>query len=1001
MQSKLNDKDVEFNSKKIKSPKEFYSGFKIFHELMSKRIREILLVSSSYDAFILEEDGSIASRIINEYSGLNLSYPPRVSRISSASSAITFIKNNKTDLVITMPNLDNMDVFCFGCDIKKIKADLPVILLTNNLGSIKPCADKEMEKGIDRIYLWSGNSELLLAMIKSVEDSLNVDYDTKIANVPVLLLVEDSPVYYSTFISMIYKEIVKQTQAVLGGGLNEEHRILRMRARPKILLAQNYEEAIDIYNKYKKYLIGIISDLRFPKKGEINAVAGQDFLIKVRKDMFDLPILLLSSELENTIYMKSLSIAFLDKNSPDLLDKIHNFFISHLGFGDFIFRMPGGREVGRASNLRELEKQVAKIPAKSLYFHANQNHFSKWIMGRSEITLASRLRDIKSSDFKNIHDIREYIVNSIHQLRKWRLKGIVAIFNDDKFDSDIMDFVKIGNGSLGGKARGLAFMSTMLQSKNWIYPKYSEINIKIPKILVICTDGFCEFIKENDLHYVAQENLEDSEIAEIFQNAELSEKLNKKLKIYLESVKYPLSVRSSGLLEDAMLKPYAGLYSSFMIPNNHTNILVRLDQLSRAIKLVYASTFYQDPKAFSKNAYIQSHEEAMAVIVQQLVGIQQGDYFYPSFSGVALSNNFYPFSHMKPSDGIAHIALGMGKTVVEGEKSLRFCPRYPEILPQFSLIDEILNNSQKEFYVLKIKNYSKKLNFLENSNLYKRQIIDAENEFSVKSIASTYLPDEHRLIDSGYSKGVKIITFAQILKYNTFPLSGVLNDILQIGREGMGGPVEIEFAVNLNKDKKKKNEFFFLQIRPITQKGERHEIILSKEMEENIICRSSVALGNGINNTIADIVYVKPDAFKVEFTKKIADEISKINFYLLNKKRPYMLIGPGRWGTADSWLGIPVKWRDISGVEVIIELKSSQLNAAPSSGSHFFHNITSLGIDYITVDQKIKDDFIKWDRLKSAESKTETEFVRHIQLKKPLHIVIDGLKSESVICMFG
>ncbi len=997
MQSK--SKDIEFNYKKNNSPGELYSGFKIFHELMSKRISEILLVSSSYDAFILEEDGSIASRIINEYSGLNLSNPPRIRRISSVSSAISFIKKNKTDLVITMPNLDNMDVFCFGCEIKKIKADLPVILLTNNLGSIKPCVDKNMGKGIDRIYLWSGNSELLLAMVKNVEDSLNVDYDTKIAGVPVLLLVEDSPVYYSTFISIIYKEIVKQTQAVLGGGLNEEHRILRMRARPKILLAQNYEEAIDIYNRYKKYITGIISDLRFPKNGKISVTAGLEFLLKVRNDMFDLPILVLSSESKNIMHMNSLSAVFLDKNSSELIDNIHKFFISHLGFGDFVFRMPGGREVGRASNLRDLERQIAQIPEKSLFFHANQNHFSKWIMGRSEITLASRLRDIKSSDFKNVHDIREYIVNSIHQLRKWRLKGIVAIFNKDKFDPDIMDFVKIGNGSLGGKARGLAFMSAMLQSKNQIYSKYSEINIKIPKTLVISTDLFNEFMVENNLYYVAREDLSDIEIDEIFQGAELPEKLNQKLKIYLENVKYPLSVRSSSLLEDARLRPYAGLYSSYMIPNNNTNISIRLDQLSNAIKLVYASTYYQDPKAYSKNVY-QPHEEAMAVIVQQLTGTQYGDYFYPSFSGVALSNNFYPFSHMKPSDGVAHIALGMGKTVVDGEKSLRFCPKYPEILPQFSLIDEILNNSQKEFYALKVKGYPEKLNFLENYNLYKRNIIEAENEFPVKSVASTYLPDEHRLVDSWYHKGVKVITFAQILKYNVFPLAGILNDIMQIGRKGMGGPVEIEFSVNLSENKKKKSDFFLLQIRPITEKGERHEIKLNKELEKNIICKSSISLGNGINNTIRDIVYVKPDEFKVEFTKEIADEIGTINSYLVNKKLSYMLIGPGRWGSADRWLGIPVKWRDISGVGVIIELKNKQLNVAQSSGSHFFHNITSLGIDYITVDQEIKEDFFNWERLESAEIKNETKFVRHIQLKKSLYIVIDGLKSESVICMF-
>ena len=979
-----------------KLPSEFYSQFKIIHELMSNKVREILLVSSPYDAFIMEEDGSLASRIINEYSGLNLSSPPRVTRTSSALEALNILDKKRFDLVITMPHLEEMDAFSLGAEIKKRRPALPVILLAHSPRGIYPIPDEVSGEGIDKIFIWSGNSDLLLALVKNTEDHLNVETDTQKAMVRVLILVEDSPVYYSSFLPFMYKEVVRQTLSVLTVGLNEDHRLLRMRTRPKILLAENYEDAMALYEKYRMFLLGILSDIRFPKDGRLIDDAGLMLLSKVREDIPDLPLILFSSQSENRKKAEDISAVFLDKNSPHLISELHDFFQTHLGFGDFIFCMPDGTEIDRASDLRSLEAKIAEIQDESLLFHAHRNHFSKWIMGRSEIALASKFRETLASDFTNTKDMRHWIISNIHTLRMWQQKGVVARFSAANYDADINEFVKIGQGSLGGKARSLAFMSALLQEDARIYEQFPNIHIKIPKALVICTDAFESFVNDNYLRHLADEEFSDQEVASLFMNASLPKSLISDLEAFLSQVEYPLSIRSSSLLEDAQFQPYAGLYSTYMIPNNHEKQSVRLEYLMTAIKLVYASTYFEGPKAFSRSISNQPQEEAMAVILQELVGESHGEFFYPAVSGVAQSHNFYPVSYMNQEDGIIHIALGMGKTVVEGGKTVRFSPKYPNMIPQFSSVDDILTNAQRFFYALRMKNYPGKLDFSHNSNLERREIDDAESEYPVKLLASTYSPEEHRLRDSGYLPGPKILTFAHLLKYDLFPLPDLLSELLELARKGLGCPVEIEFSVNLTSDETKKNEFCFLQMRPMAAEEERFDVIISDQEFQTAFCRSKQALGNGKNDKIADIVYVKPADFKKEATVQIASEVGKINASLVKEKRPYLLVGPGRWGTADRWLGIPVRWQDISGISAMIELRNKQLRADPSQGTHFFQNITSLGISYVTVSEG-DEDFFDWDWIASLSTAQESSYLRHVRLDQPFTLKIDGKTSQCVM----
>ncbi len=976
---------------------EYSSRFKLFHELMSQKVTEILLVSTPYDAWIMEEDCRLSERIVNEYRGLNLSKPPRLTWTSSAEEALALSEKGRFDMVITMPRLADMDVFDMGRKIKQKVPDLPVILLSH---SFLPDHGQHLENqnypGIDRTFVWSGDTEILVALVKSVEDRLNADHDTQSAGIRIILLVEDSPIYLSSFLPVLYKEVVSQTQALIGEGINEEHRLLTMRARPKILIAENYEAALDIYESYKPYILGVISDTRFSKENKLDDEAGLSLLSYIKKDRWDIPMLLTSSEPSNEEKALKVPAAFIDKNSPSLHEEVRAFFLGQLGFGDFVFRNPGGRKIRRASNLRAMEKILPSISDESFFYHWNRNDFSRWLFARTEIVLASHIRPLTAEDFSfNVKDMKQYLLSSIQRRRRRRQKGIVVNFDPAVFDLDT-EFFKIGNGSLGGKARGLAFISTLLKKNSEIHQQFDQTNIFVPQTLVVTTEGFDAFIETNNLKFLSKSDADDRDVATLFLKSKFPQWLIDHLAAYLSQINYPLAVRSSSLLEDAQFRPYAGLYKTYMLPNDHPDPEDRLKQLLSAIKLIYASTYFKGPRAFSKRVGHRTEEEKMAIIIQQLVGDTHGKYFYPAISGVGQSYNYYPFSKMKPEEGIATIALGFGKVVMEGQQTLRFSPKYPQLLPQRTTVDDFLKNGQQCFYALKKDDPFSEIGIDEDNTLMKRSVADATEETVVKMLSSTYLPDEHRIRDSVSQPGHRVITFAQVLKYNLFPLPDILKEILSMGEQGMGCPVEMEFSVNLFPKKERPGEFAILQVRPMTAAVEQMRVSIKKDEINRAFCFSKQGLGNTDRDDISDIIYVKPSDFDPAKTSVIANEIQKLNAQILKTGKKYLLVGPGRWGSADRWLGIPVTWRDICGVGAIVEAFSDKLKAEPSQGSHFFHNITTLGINYITIAEK-NESFLNWDSLLALPKINETQYVVHARAENGIRLKVDGRKSECMI----
>lgn len=986
--------------KKMKFESEFYSKAKILPELTAHKIRNILLISSVYNIFSLEEGSVLASQIFNEYKGLQLEDPPRIHGVSSVEDALTLLKERDFDMVLIIPHLEKKDAFSLQIEIKEIKPDIPIILLFQNNREIKVLLENKGSEDMGQIFRWSGNPDLLLAIIKNTEDHLNVDFDTQCANIRVLILVEDSPDYYSSLLPIFYKEVINQVTALMEVGLSDKQRAMTMRARPKILLAKNYEEGLELCRKYKSYLSCLISDTRIPIKGKIAADGGIRLLAEIRKQNPEIPLLLMSTENSNRERAQKNAFFFINKNSPNLLSQIHHYFLEQLGFGDFIFRMENGIEVGRAANFLSMEANLNEVPDESIAYHAQRNDFSRWVMARSEIELAIKFGSVSVSDFEDIDELRAFIIININNLRQYRQKGVISQFDRHLFDANIREFVKIGKGSLGGKARGLAFMADLFRQNEDLQKKYPDIKISIPKTLVICTDIFETFVNQNSLRNLLRKDFGDEEITHQFLKSNLPEMLLKNLHTYLQQVKVPLSIRSSSQMEDAHSQPYAGLYRTYMIPNNDDDVSVRLSQLIKAIKLVYASTYFEGPKRYSVSTSNQHTKESMAVIIQQVTGEQYGDYFYPALSGVAQSSNYYPFANMKADEGIVHMALGLGKTVVDGEQCIRFSPKYPNKIPQFSIVTDILKNAQTNFYALKTNGYPAELTFHQDTNLEKRNISHAENEFPVKSLSSTYIQAENRIRDTWDIDGPKVLTFARVLKYNLARIPMLLSDLLELGKNGFGCDVEIEFAINLYADDQQKAELNFLQIRPMFAEEEYQNIQIREEDIEKAFCRSSQALGNGVNNKLMDIVYIKPDKFKTDATLQIAGEINKINAKLEKENRSYLLVGPGRWGGTDRWLGIPVKWRQISQAGAIVELRNEKLNTDPTQGSHFFQNITSLGIHYIMVNelnQNGSGDFFDWQWVGEQPAESETEYVRHVRLDKPMVLKIDGRKSECAV----
>jgi hypothetical protein len=1004
------DKDNEcLDIQKLKD-EEFEQPVKVFHNLMPFKVREILLVSSLYDAFIVEEEGLISELVIWEYRHLLLSSPPRVTHVTSGKEALSKVKNKKYDLVITMSKNIGMDPFSFGKKIKEKCPNLPVILLATDTADLHFCQENIAKKGIDKSFFWYGDTSLFMAIIKSVEDEINAPFDTVNGNVQAIIFVEDSIHDYSRLIPIIYSEIVQQTQRSISEDLNEMQRLLRRRARPKILLANNYEDAEELYKKYKNNLLGIISDVKFQRKGKEDSKAGHDFISFVKKDNPFIPTMLQSTNPKNRKRAEELGAYFVHKNSPTIFQDFEHFLLKHLGFGDFIFYMPKDRskkddtdikhhkdisEIARASNLKEFEETLQKVPLESIKYHANRNDFSKWLMARGEFKLAIKLRPQKVSDFKTLEENRKYLVKVFNESRREKQQAIMTDFSQQKFEF-ASSYTKIGEESLGGKGRGIAFIRTLL-ARYELNEKYPDVKIIVPSTVAIGTDEFDKFISKNDLQkFVTNDNNNtDNEIAKDFLKAILPKQLKQKLKILLKHYKKPLAVRSSSLLEDSQNYPFAGMYSTYMLPNNHKDDKVRLSQLCQAIKLVYASIFFKEAKAYIKSTNAKIEEEKMAVIIQELIGEEHNGYFYPTFSGVAQSYNFYPVSHQKRKDGIVSLAVGLGYSVVGGEKALRFSPKYPEIIPEFSSPESILENTQNELYVLNTKNSTFKLSEKEDETLEKINISDIALDEALEYITSTYDRDDGMIRDSFSEKGPHLITFSGILKYNYFPLSKLLEDILEAGEKSMGSPVEIEFAVNIKKDKEP--EFAIIQIRPliITQENEQISWEEDEIEKSNVLIHSKNALGNGLIDNIKDIVVVNPDEFDSSKTIQIANEIGKINDEL--KDTPYVLIGPGRWGTQDRWLGIPVVWNEISNVKLMVETALEDFNIKPTQGTHFFQNIISRGIGYVNVSLNPRTSKIDWEWLKKQKTKKKLKYVSHICLKKPIVIKLDGKNGQALV----
>ena len=976
----------------------FGSRLKKFQKLMKYKIRDILLVSSLYDNYLFEEDGRLYELIREEYHSLNLSHSPEITHVTTGEEAMELASSSSSyDLIISTMHIEDMHVIEFAKKVKDANIDIPIVLLAYDNQERKEIAHDPDAATFERIFIWQGDYKLLMAIIKYVEDKKNIENDTEVVGVQAIILVEDDVKFYSTYLPLIYTQVFKQSQRLISEGINTTHRFLRMRARPKILLCTSYEEAWEYFQKYQKYILGIISDINFPHNGVKDPNAGIIFAKKVKELQEDIPILLQSSQPEHIEFAKKASIGFLHKNSPRLLAHLIDFLIKNFGFGDFIFKLPNGEEVGRATNLKSLEEQLTIVPDESVKFHAEKNHFSNWLKARTEFWLARQFRPKQISDYKSVLELRNDLVFNIHQYQDIRQRGIITEFNRETFDPK-NSFARIGGGSLGGKARGLGFINSLITNYD-IESKFEGLEIYVPSAVVLASDVFDSFLEENDLLNFAINEQKDSVIINKFLESEkFPSEVILKLIEFLSLIKTPLAVRSSSLLEDSQFQPFAGVYQTYMIPNNDPDLDSRLVELLQTIKLVYASTFLTKAKDYLKVTSYRLEEEKMAVIIQKLVGAQHKDRYYPEISGVAKSYNFYPIPPQKADDGIALVALGLGKTVVEGGSTVRFCPKYPKHLMQFFSTTDTIKNAQQDFYALNFKGHLYDGgNPIPKNLVLKYDLEVSENDQTLNFLGSTYSPENDVVYDGISRPGKRVVTFAPILKHKAFPLPEVLDLIMNFGTWGMGTQVEIEFAVNFSVPTGELKEFAILQMRPMVMTKESGSIEFTNTDKEDIVCQSLQVLGDGVYDDIYDVVVIDKETFDRGKSKDIAFEISKINEKLVSEKRNYILIGVGRWGSLDHWLGIPVSWDQISGASVIVESGFKDFSVTPSQGSHFFHNITSFGIGYFTVQDVTNECFIDWEWLAKQTSVKEYSFTRHLRFDKPLITKISGQKNKGVI----
>ena len=971
------------------------SRFKLFHELMQRKVKQILLISTPYEAWIMEQDCRLSEQIVHEYSGLNLSHPPRLTWVSSIKEALTACDEGNFDFVIVIAQAVNQKTTDIGKAIKE-KHDMPVVVLTHQDTPLQSNIFADgTASAIDRIFFWTGQADILLAIIKCIEDQFNVLSDINCADVRVILFVEDSPFYLSALLPVLYKELVKETQAVIEDSLNQEHRLLTMRARPKILLAHTFEQAMSLYEQFEPNILGVISDVRYPRNNKHDGEAGLHLLKHIKQERFDIPLLLTSSEPHNAARAAAIPAPFIDKNAPFLNRQIRSFLLNHLGFGKFTFKDSNGNILAHADNLYSLEKRIREIPLESFLYHSQQNDFSRYLYTLTEVELAGKVRPMRHTSFATGEKHRQQLADMIKEQRMLRQRGIIVDFEPKRFDPDT-EFSKIGNGSLGGKARGLAFFASMLYQHADLMKDFDGVEISVPQTLVLTSDSFDAFIELNDLGDLAKEEIADVEITDLFLQGNFAEPFRSDIAAFLETTAYPLAIRSSSMLEDAQFKSYAGLYHTYILANDHPDETCRLTQLLTAIKKVYASTYFKAPKSFSKRVGNRVESEKMAVIIQRAVGSRYGNRFYPAISGVVQSLNYYPFARMKTEDGIASIALGLGKAVMEGENTLRFSPKHPEILPQRSSVDDILKGAQKQFYAITMNDLNPDKEINDSNTLSQINVHSATSDYPIQFLSSTYNPAEHRIRDFYSRDGHQVITFAALLKYKSIPFTDILNTLLALGREKLGCAVEIEFALNLTDDPNTKASFYVLQIRPMSAREETLKVEIPKKETAAAFCVSARGLGNTVNSEMCDIIFVKPEKFDPARTVQIAAEIGKFNNELNAADRKYLLIGPGRWGSSDSWLGIPVTWENICGVGSIVETVHPRLKAEPSQGSHFFHNLTTLGINYLNVDPS-KGDTLDYDWLATLPIRSETEYVCHVRTQIPFTLKVDGRSNLAII----
>jgi CheY-like chemotaxis protein len=980
----------------LRAPKYYFSDTS-FSILMRKRIYHVLLVSSAYDAFILEDDGRIDEQIFNEYVSLNLRYPPQFILASSKEEAIRIIKEENIDLVITMLSLEKTDTFDLATAIKATFPDIPIVVLTPFSREVSLKIDKLDKTGIDYVFSWLGNADILMAIIKLIEDRMNVEHDVQEVGVQTILLVEDSIRFYSSYLPNIYKIIFKQSLKFMTEGLNEHQKMLRMRGRPKILLATTYEEAIEYYEKYKHNLLGVITDLSYKREGETDKYAGIRLCERIKEDDKYMPLLLQSSDAESDTLAKEIRVGFINKHSKTLSYELRNFIFEYFAFGDFVFVNPAdGSEVMRASDLKSFQGILFQVPDDSLEYHITRNHFSKWFRARALFPLADLIRDLRIEDFKNLDEVRRFMFDAIASFRLNKARGIIAEFYRESFD-EYYTFTRIGEGSIGGKARGLAFLDSLI-TRNKILDKFPDVLVTIPRTVVLTTDVFDEFMEENNLYSVAlSETVSDQEILDKFISSRLPFRIHEDLYTFISVIHNPIAVRSSSLLEDSHYQPFAGIYSTYMIPFVKNDERLMIEMLAEAIKSVYASAFFKDSKAYMNATLNVIDEEKMAIVMQEVCGEQYGDHFYPSFSGVARSINFYPIEPEKAEDGIANVALGLGKYIVDGGLTLRFSPKYPRKILQLSTPEMALKETQRVFYALDLDASRFKATLDDGANLLKLKLNQAEKDNSIRQIASTYDFNNEVLRDGVLHEGKKLITFANILQHNVFPLAEILDLVLKIGQHDMNKPVEIEFAVNLSRKKGESHIFNLLQIRPIVDNKENVGVDLDKIDLEQALIYSESALGNGLIQNIKDIVYVKPQAFDPAQSLLISEEIGKLNGQFLEKHINYVLVGPGRWGSTDPWLGIPVKWPQISAARVIVESGLENYHIDPSQGTHFFQNLTSFRVGYFTINPHINHGHYDLEFLDTQPAVFESDYVRHVRFDAPLVIKIDGRKSIGLV----